>query len=69
MIREAFLKCHNQKGLVPAIGGHRLTIHLQMEHVVPIPTKLLKLWGLEPMWHCQVRKPGHAGEIGATDGV
>ena len=69
MTREAFLKYHNQKGLIPGIGSHCLTIHLQVEHVVTIPTKLLKLWGLEPMWQYQDRKPGHVGEIGSTEGV
>jgi hypothetical protein len=48
MAREAFLKCHNQKGLVPGISGHCLTIHLQVERGVLIPIKLLKLWVLNP---------------------
>ena len=69
MAREAFLKCHNQKGLIPGIGGHCPTIHLQVEHGVLVPIKLLKLWDIELMRHCQVRKPGHVGEIGSTEGV
>jgi hypothetical protein len=69
MAREAFLKCHNPKGLIPGIRSHCLTIHLQVEHGVPIPTKLLKLWDLELMRHCQVWKPRHVGEIDSTEGV
>jgi hypothetical protein len=64
MTREAFLKCHNQKGLVPSIGSHCLTIHLQVERGVLVPTKLPKLWGLESMRHYQIRKLRHAGEVG-----
>ena len=63
MPRQSVLESLDQQWFIVRVLHHLLTVHLQVNHRVPLPVVFLKLWDLELGRHGHIGELGHAGEV------